>query len=81
MLLLCGVAFHLAEGFNVEFAPLRADSVGGAFFFAGLFIKAAAPLAHVWFKDGIASASPVGRRVKREPIALPAPGERAGTTV
>jgi multicomponent Na+:H+ antiporter subunit D len=60
LLLLCGVAFHLAEGFNIEFAPLPADSVGGAFFFAGLFIKAAAPLAHVWFKDAIAAASPVG---------------------
>jgi multicomponent Na+:H+ antiporter subunit D len=60
LLLLCGVAFHLAEGFNIEFAPLPADSVGGGFLFAGLFIKVGAPLAHVWFKDAVSSASPVG---------------------
>ncbi|MGE0828770.1 MAG: proton-conducting transporter membrane subunit [Hyphomonadaceae bacterium] len=60
LLLLSGVAFHLADGFDTTFARLPADSVGGAFFLAGLAIKAAAPFVHVWFKDAVASASPVG---------------------
>lgn len=60
LLLLCGVAFHLADGFGPKFDQLAADSVGGAFFLAGLGIKVGAPLAHVWLKDAISSASPVG---------------------
>ncbi|MGE0046174.1 MAG: proton-conducting transporter membrane subunit [Hyphomonadaceae bacterium] len=60
LLLLAGVAFHLADGFGSEFTRLPADSVGGAFFLAGLAIKVAAPIAHVWLKDALANASSIG---------------------
>lgn len=60
LLLLCGVAFHLADGFDNAFARLPADSLGGGFLMAGLVIKAAGPLVHVWFKEAAAQASPLG---------------------
>ncbi len=60
LLLLTGVAFHLADGFDSSFTRLPADSWGGAFFLAGLAIKAAAPFVHVWLKDALSRASTVG---------------------
>ncbi|MBI1186890.1 MAG: hypothetical protein GC206_06085 [Alphaproteobacteria bacterium] len=60
LLMLCGVAFHLADGFDNAFTRLPADSLGGGFILTGLAIKAAGPLAHVWFKEAAAQASPIG---------------------
>jgi len=60
LLLLCGVAFHLADGFDSGFARMPGDSLGGGFFLAGLLIKAAGPFVHVWFKEAAAQASPTG---------------------
>jgi len=61
LLFLVGVAFQLVvTAGNPIFAQLDTHSVGGAFIFAALLIRAGAPLAHVWFKDAIAEASPVG---------------------
>jgi len=60
LLFLVGVAFHLAA--RADSAILRQDAttLGGAFLLAALLIRVGAPLAHVWFKDAVAHASPVG---------------------
>jgi len=61
LLFLVGVAFHLSAGAASSiFAQLDASSIGGGFIFAALLIRAGAPLAHVWLKDAVAHASPVG---------------------
>jgi multicomponent Na+:H+ antiporter subunit D len=63
LLLLIGVAFLLAAGAtSSKFERLDLDiaSIGGAALFAALMIRVGAPLAHVWLKDAIAHASPVG---------------------
>ncbi|MBL8548407.1 MAG: hypothetical protein JNJ73_00375 [Hyphomonadaceae bacterium] len=60
LLLFSGIALHLADGFNSAFTRLPADSVGGALCLAGLGIKAAAPFAHVWFREALSTSSPTG---------------------
>jgi multicomponent Na+:H+ antiporter subunit D len=61
LLFLVGVAFHLSAGAASSiFAQLDAASIGGGCIFAALLVRAGAPLAHVWLKDAIAHASPVG---------------------
>lgn len=61
LLFLVGVAFQLSAGAASSiFARLDADSIGGAFIFAALLFRVGAPLAHVWIKDAVAHASPVG---------------------
>lgn len=61
LLFLVGVAFHLSAGAASSiFAQLDASSIGGGFIFAALLIRAGAPFAHVWLKDAVAHASPVG---------------------
>ncbi len=61
LLFLVGVAFHLSAGAASSiFTQLDATSIGGGFIFAALLIRAGAPLAHVWLKDAVAHASPVG---------------------
>ena len=65
LLLLVGVAFHLAFHFAAgaqasAVGRLDATSIGGAFIFAALMIRVGAPFAHVWLKDVIAHASPAG---------------------
>lgn len=61
LLLLVGVAFHLAGGAeSAMFARLDLASIGGGCIFAALMIRIGAPLAHVWLKDTIAHASPLG---------------------
>src|SRR5690606_28639790 len=61
LLLLVGVAFHLSAGAEgTVFARLDIESIGGGCIFAALMIRIGAPLAHVWLKDTIAHASPLG---------------------
>lgn len=61
LLFLVGVAFHLSAGAASSiFTQLDVATIGGGFIFAALLIRAGAPLAHVWLKDAIAHASPVG---------------------
>lgn len=61
LLFLVGVAFHLSAGAASSiFTQLDASSIGGGFIFAALLIRVGAPLAHVWLKDAVAHASPVG---------------------
>lgn len=61
LLLLVGVAFHLASGqAGSMFVRLDLGAPGGAFIFAALLIRVGAPLMHVWVKDAIAHASPLG---------------------
>jgi len=61
LLMLVGVAFHLSAGAQASvFARLDIGTIGGAFIFAALLIRVGAPFAHVWVKDTIAHASPVG---------------------
>ena len=61
LLLLAGLALHLSTGApNSMLARMDVGSLGDALIFAALLIRAAAPLAHVWLKDAIAHASPVG---------------------
>ncbi len=58
---LVGLAFHLAASeARSEFVSLDLTSIGGCFIFAALLIRVGAPLAHVWFVDAAAYASPVG---------------------
>jgi multicomponent Na+:H+ antiporter subunit D len=61
LLLLVGVAFHLAAGAR-ESVSERMDitTIGGACIFVALLMRVGAPLAHVWVKDTIAHASPSG---------------------
>jgi multicomponent Na+:H+ antiporter subunit D len=61
LLFLVGVAFHLSAGAASSiFTQLDVNTIGGGFIFAALLIRAGAPLAHVWLKDAITHASPVG---------------------
>ncbi len=61
LLFLVGVAFHLSGGAaGSVVGQLDANTIGGGFILAALLIRAGAPLAHVWLKDAIAHASPVG---------------------
>jgi multicomponent Na+:H+ antiporter subunit D len=61
LLFLVGLAFHLAASeARSEFVNLDLNSIGGCFIFAALLIRVAAPLAHVWYVDAAAHASPVG---------------------
>lgn len=61
LLYLVGVAFHLSAGAeNSVFSRLDVTTIGGAFIFAALMIRAGAPMAHVWLKDVVSHASPAG---------------------
>lgn len=61
LLFLVGVAFQLsAEAGSSDISRLSVASLGGAFIFAALLLRIGAPFAHVWIKDAIAHASPVG---------------------
>ncbi len=61
LLLLVGVAFHLSGGAaGTVYARLDIASIGGGCIFAALMIRVGAPLAHVWVKDTISHASPLG---------------------
>jgi len=61
LLFLVGVAFHLSAGAASSiFTQLDVRAIGGGFIFTALLIRAGAPLAHVWLKDAIGHASPVG---------------------
>jgi multicomponent Na+:H+ antiporter subunit D len=61
LLFLVGVAFQLSAGAGSSiFSQLEAASLGGGFIFAALLFRAGAPLAHVWLKDAVGNASPVG---------------------
>jgi multicomponent Na+:H+ antiporter subunit D len=61
LLLLVGVAFHLAaSGGNSAFTRMESGTVGGAFLLAAFLMRIGAPFAHVWLKDTIAHASPLG---------------------
>ena len=61
LLFLVGVAFQLsAEAGSSDISRLGVASLGGAFIFTALLLRIGAPFAHVWIKDAIAHASPVG---------------------
>jgi multicomponent Na+:H+ antiporter subunit D len=61
LLFLVGVAFQLSAGAGSSIlSRLQADTLGGGFIFAALLFRAGAPLAHVWLKDAVGHASPVG---------------------
>lgn len=61
LLFLVGVAFQLSAGAASSiFARLDPATIGGAFIFAALLFRIGAPMAHVWVKDAIGHASPVG---------------------
>lgn len=61
LLFLVGVAFHLSAGVqSAVIGRLDLATFGGAFIFAALMIRVGAPLAHVWLKDAVSHASPVG---------------------
>jgi multicomponent Na+:H+ antiporter subunit D len=61
LLFLVGVAFHLSGGAqSAVIARLDVGSIGGGFIFAALMIRVGAPFAHVWLKDVVSHASPIG---------------------
>ena len=61
LLFLVGAALHLSAGADSSvFTRLDVRQIGDAFIFAALLIRVGAPLAHVWFKDAVRHASPVG---------------------
>lgn len=61
LLFLVGVALHITAGAaRVEIGRLDVDTVSGACIFAALMIRVGAPFAHVWLKDVVSHASPVG---------------------
>lgn len=61
LLFLVGAALHLSAGADSSvFTRLDVRQIGDAFIFAALLIRVGAPLAHVWFKDAVTHASPVG---------------------
>ena len=61
LLFLVGSALHLSAGADSSvFTRLDVRQIGDAFIFAALLIRVGAPLAHVWFKDAVRHASPVG---------------------
>ncbi len=61
LLFLVGVAFHLSGGAqSAVIDRLDPNTLGGGFIFAALMIRVGAPLAHVWLKDIVSHASPIG---------------------
>lgn len=61
LLFLVGIALHIADNQGVTtIRRLSVSELSGAFIFAALMIRVGAPLAHVWFKDAVAHASPAG---------------------
>lgn len=61
LLLLFGVAFHLSAGAGSSVLErMDAGAIGGAFLLAAFLMRIGAPFAHVWVKDTIAHASPIG---------------------
>lgn len=61
LLFLVGIALHISDNEGVTaIRRLGVGELSGAFIFAALMIRVGAPLAHVWFKDAVAHASPVG---------------------
>jgi multicomponent Na+:H+ antiporter subunit D len=61
LLFLVGVALHLsAHQGSSTLDRLDVHVIGDAFIFAALFIRVGGPIAHVWLKDAVAHASPVG---------------------
>ncbi|MFZ2029333.1 MAG: proton-conducting transporter membrane subunit [Vitreimonas sp.] len=61
LLFLVGAALHLSAGADSSiFTRLDVRQIGDAFIFAALLIRVGAPFAHVWFKDAVRHASPVG---------------------
>ncbi len=61
LLLLVGVAFHLSAGADSSvFSRMDVGTVGGAFLLAAFLMRTGAPLAHVWVKDTVSHASPLG---------------------
>ena len=61
LLFLVGVAFHLSSGAqSAVLGRLDVATIGGGFIFAALMIRVGAPFAHVWLKDSVSHASPVG---------------------
>ncbi len=61
LLFLVGVALHITAGAaRVEIGRLDVDTIAGACIFAALMIRVGAPFAHVWLKDVVSHASPVG---------------------
>lgn len=60
LLMTAGVGLIWANSRSVDFDIVEAAAPGGALLFAGLLIQAGAPGAHVWVKDAVARASPVG---------------------
>lgn len=61
LLFLVGVALHITAGAaRVEIGRLDVDTISGACIFAALMIRVGAPFAHVWLKDVVSHASPVG---------------------
>ena len=61
LLFVVGAALHLSAGADSSvFTRLDASRIGDAFIFVALLIRSGAPLAHVWFKDAVRHASPVG---------------------
>ncbi|MBI3438888.1 MAG: hypothetical protein HY054_09640 [Proteobacteria bacterium] len=61
LLFLVGSALHLSAGADSSvFTRLDVRQIGDAIIFAALLIRVGAPLAHVWFKDAVRHASPVG---------------------
>lgn len=61
LLFLVGVALHITAGAaSVEIGRLDVDTISGGCIFAALMIRVGAPFAHVWLKDVVSHASPVG---------------------
>lgn len=61
LLFLVGVALHITAGAaRVEIDRMDVATVSGACVFAALMIRVGAPFAHVWLKDTVSHASPVG---------------------
>lgn len=61
LLLLVGVALHLSSGADSSMLErFHPQGLAGGFILAALLIRVAAPLAHVWLKDAIGHASPIG---------------------
>lgn len=61
LLFLIGVALHLtATAGDSAFVRLDAGAISGACIFAALMLRVGAPFAHVWLKDVVSHASPVG---------------------
>jgi multicomponent Na+:H+ antiporter subunit D len=60
LLMTAGVGLIWARSRSVDFDIVEAATPGGALLFAGFLIQAGAPGAHVWVKDAVARATPVG---------------------